>query len=205
MLTGQAIREGVHTGDITIDPFDEGQICANSYGFRLGRELLQYTAPPDGVLDARTDAPVTPTPIPDTGYVLHPGTLYLASTREIMGAARYAATLHACRSVSSLGLRIQLSAPLGHCGAVIPWTLELRAAAAVRVYPDMVIGKIAFWPMQGVPSHYQGRYSGSPGAVRSLLSVGSGLGPGREVIPSAGSAAPNHVETAPQREVQPPR
>ncbi|WP_280385332.1 dCTP deaminase [Nocardia wallacei] len=202
MLTGTAIHAAIARGDIVIDPFDPAGLCANSYGFRLGAELLQYALPGDTVLDPRTDAPTVSIPIPDTGFVLQPGTLYLAATREAMGGTCYAATLHACRSVSSLGLRIQLSAPLGHCGAVIPWTLELRAAMPVRVYPAMTVGKIAFWPMRGHPRHYTGRYSGSGGAVRSLLAAGCPAPDQPKVIPSAGSdPADPPTNNAPQREV----
>ncbi|WP_280335677.1 dCTP deaminase [Nocardia wallacei] len=202
MLTGPAIRAAVHRGDLVIDPFDPAGLCANSYGFHLGDELLRYAAPPGAVLDSRADTPTVPIPFPDTGYVLQPGTLYLAATRETMGGTCYAATLHACRSVSALGLRIQLSAPLGHCGAVIAWTLELRAAMPVRVYPGMPVGKIAFWPMRGRARQYTGRYTGSRGAVRSLLAAGCSAPIEPTVIPSAGPdptlIPDNH---APQREV----
>ncbi|WP_280454092.1 dCTP deaminase [Nocardia brasiliensis] len=201
MLTGTAIGEAVAMGEIVIDPFDPDRLCANSYSFALGDTLLRYRTT-TGVLDPMTDAPVTETIMGETGFVLEPGILYLGSTVEVMGGLRYAATLHACRSVSSLGLRIQLSAPLGHCGAVIPWTLELRAAMAVRVYPGMTIGKIAFWPMQGRAGRYAGRYAGSGGVVRSLLSIRCPAPPAsREVIPSAG---PDPVSSPfyPQREVR---
>ncbi|WP_067577785.1 dCTP deaminase domain-containing protein [Nocardia terpenica] len=202
MLTGPAIHTALRRGDIVIDPFDVTGLCANSYAFHLGDDLLRYTPPVDGVLDPRIDIPAVSTPLPGTGYVLRPGALYLAATREAMGATCFAATLHACRSVSSLGLRIQLSAPLGHCGAVIPWTLELRAAMPVRVYPGMTIGKIAFWPMYGHPRLYTGRYTGSGGAVRSLLAADCPASDQPTVIPSAGpDPAPPPVNHAPKREV----
>ncbi|MBF6215945.1 deoxycytidine triphosphate deaminase [Nocardia puris] len=172
MLTGPAIRAAVRRGDIVIAPFDPTGLCANSHAFHLGEELLRYRPPEGGILDPHTDIATLSCPIQETGYVLRPNTLYLAATQEIMGGTCHAATLHACRSVSALGLRIQLSAPLGHCGAVIPWTLELRAAMPVRVYPGMTIGKIAFWPMHGHARQYTGRYTGSGGVVRSLLAAG---------------------------------
>lgn len=168
MLTGPAIAAGVRDGDIVIDPFDPDRLCANSYSFTLADRLLSYRVP-EAALDPYRDTPVTDTVVPATGYVLQPGRLYLGATRETMGATSYAATLHGCRSVSTLGLRIQLSAPLGHSGAIIAWTLELRAAVPVRVYPGMTIGKIAFWPMSGCARQYAGRYRGSTGPVRSLL------------------------------------
>ena len=169
MLTGNAIHRAILKGDIRIEPYDESRLCANSYAFTLAADILRYDQ--DRVLDPHIDAPVVKTVIDESGFVVEPGRLYLAATRETMGATRYAATLHACRSVSCLGLRIQVSAPLGHCGAVIPWTLELRAALPVRIYPGMIIGKIAFWPMHGPRSLYTGRYTGSGGVVRSLMAA----------------------------------
>ncbi|PKV76713.1 dCTP deaminase [Nocardia fluminea] len=182
MLTGAEIQAARHRGELVIDPFDDHLVCANSIAFRLGTELLSY---PAGVeLDPHHDPQAVQAHIPPDGVVLVPDRLYLGSTAEAMGGLRYAATLHACRSVSSLGLRIQLSAPLGHCGAVIPWTLELRATVPVRVYAGMTIGKLAFWPMQGTAVRYLGRYRDSRGPVRSLIAA---CPPTSPVIPSAGS------------------
>lgn len=182
MLTGAEIRAARHRGELVIDPFDEHLVCANSIAFRLGTALLSY---PAGVeLDPHHNPEAVQANIPPDGVVIAPGKLYLGSTAEAMGGLRYAATLHASRSVSSLGLRIQLSAPLGHCGAVIPWTLELRATVPVRVYAGMTIGKLAFWPMQGTPARYLGRYRDSRGPVRSLIAA---CPPGSPMIPSAGS------------------
>ncbi|WP_431957986.1 dCTP deaminase [Nocardia lijiangensis] len=193
MLTGAEIRSARERGDLVIEPFDDRLVCANSVAFRLGDQLLRYSD--DAELDPHQDAHVRRSAIPRDGVVLAPGVLYLGATAEAVGGLRYATTLHACRSVSSLGLRIQLSAPLGHCGAVIAWTLELRAVHPVRVYPGMVIGKIAFWPMQGNPLRYCGRYRNSRGPVRSLIAT-----PPTEpaVIPSAGSNP--HMTGIDQRE-----
>ncbi|MGW5922149.1 dCTP deaminase [Nocardia fluminea] len=181
MLTGAGIRTARERGDLVIQPFDDQLVCANSVAFRLGDQLLRYCD--DAVLDPHHDARVRRSVIPRDGVILAPGVLYLGATAEAVGGLRYATTLHACRSVSSLGLRIQLSAPLGHCGAVIHWTLELRTVLPVRVYPGMVIGKIAFWPMQGRPSSYCGRYRNSRGPVRSLIADPRSA---PAVIPSAG-------------------
>ncbi|RBO86466.1 dCTP deaminase [Nocardia puris] len=196
MLTGAEIRNARHRGELVIEPFDQHLVCANSIAFRLGAELLSY---PTGIeLDPHRNPEADQTTIPPDGVVLTPGKLYLGSTAETMGGLRYAATLHACRSVSCLGLRIQLSAPLGHCGAVIPWTLELRATLPVRVYAGMTIGKLAFWPMQGTPAHYLGRYRDSRGPVRSLIAA---CPPTSPVIPSAGSTPA--YPTTDQREAAP--
>jgi dCTP deaminase len=170
ILTGDQIGKEVAAGRICIDDFDPERTEPNSYGFRLGASIMEYDEP---VLDARIPARATTRDIPDEGRVLHPGRLYLGVTRERMGSDHYAAMLYARRSVSTLGVWIQYSAPLGHCGAIIPWTLEIKVAQPVRVYRDMLIGKIAFWAIYGELVRYRGRYTGSDDVVASRLALGA--------------------------------
>jgi dCTP deaminase len=168
ILTGPEILHEVHAGRITIDDFDRDRLEPNSYGFRLSRELLWYE---DDVLDARKPAEARSLLMGEEGHVLLPGRLYLGGTMEAMGSPFHATELYTCRSISTLGVWIQFSAPLGHSGAIFPWTLELAVAAPVRLYPGMVIGKLAFWAVRGTVSPYQGRYAGSRSAVASRLSL----------------------------------
>lgn len=62
-----------------------------------------------------TIEPFTPEQVNPNSYNFR-----LGGTMEAMGSAHYAATLYASRSVSTLGVWIQFSAPLGHSGAVFP-------------------------------------------------------------------------------------
>ena len=167
ILTGESIAREVAAGRVVIDPFDPWHIEPNSYGFHLGRRLL---CGDDPVSDARRPPSTTRIEIPESGLVLLPQHLYLGETLETMGSPHYAATLYANRSTSCMGMWIQVSAPLGHTGAVIPWTLEIVVAHPVRVYPGMLIGKIAFWQPQGAVGGYCGKYSGSQGVVASRIS-----------------------------------
>lgn len=166
ILTGRDIHREVLAGRIHIDDYDQERLEPNSYGFRLAREIITYT---DDVIDVRR--PVEPATVlmGNDGMILWPGRFYLGATMEAMGSPHYAATLHASRSVSTLGVWIQFSAPLGHSGAVFPWTLEITVAAPVRMYPGMIIGRLAFWSMQGDPIGYRGRYAGSVSTVPSRL------------------------------------
>jgi len=167
ILTGPEIAREVAAGRIHIDAFDASGIEPNSYGFHLGREILRYRT---DCLDAYAAPGEERTVMGEDGMVLLPGNFYLGVTRESMGSPNYAATLYARRSVSTLGMWIQFSAPLGHCGAVFPWTLEIQVAQAMRVCPGMLIGKIAFWAMQGDLVRYDGKYTGSETVVSSRLS-----------------------------------
>jgi dCTP deaminase len=168
ILTGSNIHREVLAGRIHIDDFDPDRLEPNSYGFRLAPGIIRYD---QEVLDCFEPARTVQEEMGPEGYVLQPGQFYLGSTMEAMGSPHYAATLYASRSVSTIGIWIQFSAPLGHSGAVFPWTLEITAANPVRVYPGMTIGKLAFWTMQGKSHEYRGKYTGSTSAVASRLSL----------------------------------
>lgn len=169
ILSGTAIVQGVARGCITISPFDPAHTQANSYQVRLAAACLRYIDP---VLDARRPPVTEAFTLPDAGMVLMPDTLYLARTVETIGSEHLAMTLDAEPQVSALGLWIQLSAPLAHVGAIIPWTLEIAVVHPVRVYPGMPIGRVAFWHPHGHLTGYAGRYAGSTSVVASRLAKG---------------------------------
>ncbi len=166
ILTGPEIEREVLCNRIVIDPFTPAQIEPNSYGFRLAPGFIVYEEP---VVDARQKPRERHFTIPETGYCLEPGLFYLGHTFEKMGSDFYAATLYARRSVSTMGMWIQFSAPLGHTGAIIPWTLEITVTHPIIVYPLMLVGKIAFWQPQGAQIIYNGKYTGSTSVVPSRL------------------------------------
>jgi dCTP deaminase len=157
ILTGREITAEVENGNIVIDPFDRANVNPNSYGYRLGNELV-FAA--DGETDpARAEELRQVDLIPADGYVLRPGFVYLSSTAEKIGSERFVTSLIGRSSVGRLGLFVQVDADLGHVGAVHNWTLELVATQAVRVYTGMVIGQVTFWQTLGQASSYTGRYA----------------------------------------------
>jgi dCTP deaminase len=176
ILTGSCIHREVLARRIHIGDFDAARLEPNSYGFRLAPGIIRYD---QDVLDCFGPVRTVREEMGPEGYVLRPRTFYLGSTMEAMGSEHYAATLYASRSVSTAGIWIQFSAPLGHSGAIFPWTLEILVANPIRVYPGMTIGKLAFWTMQGKPRGYQGRYTGSTSAVASRLSMDAIRSPDR--------------------------
>ncbi len=168
ILTGPEIEREINLKRITISPYHPACIEPNSYGFHLAPHFICYDEP---VIDAYQTNKEYQFTIPKEGYCLEPKKFYLASTLETMGSPYYAATLFARRSISTMGIWIQFSAPLGHTGAIIPWTLEITVSHPVIVYPNMLIGKIAFWKPLGVPISYDGKYNGSTDVVSSRLSA----------------------------------
>lgn len=166
ILTGPEIVKEISEGRMKITPFNPERIEPNSYGFSLASNIICYQ---NKVLNASDKPNERHLIITESGLVLEPGRFYLGNTLETMGSEFYAATLYARRSTSTMGMWIQFSAPLGHTGAIIPWTLEITVTHPIIVYPGMLIGKIAFWKPQGERNMYYGKYTGSTAVVASRL------------------------------------
>ncbi|NYE50437.1 dCTP deaminase [Spinactinospora alkalitolerans] len=141
-------------GDIVIDPFLSSHVNPNSYNYRLGPDIHCVQAsgdPHSGVLQSRLE--------PVGGRcLLRKGQLYLGHTLERIGSNRYVTSLIGRSSIGRLGLFVQLSADLGHCGAVHRWTLELLPTIDIYVYPGQIIGQVSFWSAMGDVLAYQGWY-----------------------------------------------
>ena len=136
ILTGRRIEQGVHDGQIVIDPFRPEAVNPNSYNYRLGPLIKAFDAQ-SGTFEE--------TVLPDDGLVLRPGPMYLGHTAEVIGSTHYAMKLIGRSSTGRLGLFVQVSADLGHTMSCHRWTLEMVAAHPVRIYPHMVIGQVSFW------------------------------------------------------------
>ncbi|MET8997217.1 deoxycytidine triphosphate deaminase [Amycolatopsis sp. NPDC004169] len=151
ILTGPQIARGVESGDITIEPFEADRLSPNAYDWRLGDTIRTC----DTALDAATPAEFTEHVIPPDGMVLRPGCLYLGVTHEHTHSEQYAQMINGDRTVGAMGVWVHVSAPLGHVGHAIRWTLEIRAVRPVRVYAGMTFGKIIFLRTRGAPASYQ--------------------------------------------------
>ncbi|MFM0288752.1 dCTP deaminase [Paraburkholderia megapolitana] len=170
ILTGNGIKSEVQMGRIVIEPYSLDCIEPNSYRFHLGSKLMVYRTDIVDAYESNKDAQVEEIEIPPEGYVLQPRQFYLGHTKERMGSHSHASELYARLSTSLVGIFIQTSAPLGHTGAIIPWTLEIVTLLPVRVYANMPIGKICFWCNHGELMSYAGRYKDSSSVVSSMLS-----------------------------------
>ncbi|MDD3607191.1 MAG: deoxycytidine deaminase [Candidatus Moranbacteria bacterium] len=152
ILTGKKIIEEVRAGNIFIYPFDENQINPNSYNYRLGKTLKIFDYF-DGEKSVFKEIE-----IPEDGFVLELGKMYLGHTKEVIGSSKYAMSLIGRSSMGRLGLFLQVSANLGHTTSKHKWTLELVAAKAIRLYPGMKIGQVSFWKNFGDVEKYSGKY-----------------------------------------------
>lgn len=78
ILSGIEIPKRLDT-DIYIDPFNPNQLNPNSYNLKLYNELLIYE---NSSLDMKKENKAITLSIPDEGFLLEPGKLYLGRTME---------------------------------------------------------------------------------------------------------------------------
>jgi dCTP deaminase len=155
ILTGREIAACVRRGDISIEPFEQDHLNPNSYNYRLGSELKISD---EKTLDARRPTRWRRLDITTEGYVLQPRRVYLAGTIEVIGSRSGVTTLIGRSSLGRLGLFTQVTADLGHHGAIHRWTLELTVVQPLRVYAGMRLGQVSFWRSSGDITEYDGNY-----------------------------------------------
>lgn len=167
MLTGNEIRIQVEAGNIVISPYDPACIGPNSYDVHLGDELMVYT---EAVLDARENNRTRTIPIPPEGYVLKPGRLYLAKTREYTESLYHVPMYEGRSSLGRLGVSSHITAGFGDIGFRGNWTLEISVVQPARIYPGMRIGQL-YWhkPDGAVLQRYCGKYQDATDPVGSRL------------------------------------
>lgn len=166
ILTGNEIHRMVKAGKIVIEPYNPALLEPNSYGFHLGSRIAVYD---DEIVDVRRPLTGHEYEIGSEGFMFEPGRFYLGHTAERFGGVTFASEIYANLSTALCGTFIQTSAPLGHSGAVIRWTLEITVVHRVRLYAGIRIGKVCFWENYGKAEPYTGRYAGSQSVVASRI------------------------------------
>lgn len=167
ILTGNEIRVQQQIGGLYIEDFSEERLNPNSYNLRLAPELLVYT---EAVLDPKQDNRTREIIIPEDGYVLKPGRLYLARTMEWTESRDFVPKLEGRSSIGRLGLAIHITAGFGDVGFAGNWTLELECVQPVKIYPGMEICQISYHTVSGeVMDRYHGKYQGSTDVMASRI------------------------------------
>lgn len=146
--------EGIEAGQIVIEPFDRDCLGTNSYDVHLGKWLACYE---DEVLDARRHNKIRHFEIPEEGFVLRPGTLYLGVTQEYTETFNSVPFLEGKSSVGRLGIDIHATAGKGDVGFCNHWTLEISCTQPVRVYAGMPIGQLIYFAVEGDIENYYNR------------------------------------------------
>ena len=160
MLADSDIRKALATGAISVRGLRKDSIGSNSIDLHLAPTLAVYTS---SVLDAARQNPIHLFRIPDTGYMLEPGRLYLGVTREwTETTGGIVPWLDGKSSAGRLGLSVHATAGRGDAGFQGHWTLEISVLCArplpwymrwrkegVIVYPGMPIAQLSYFRTEG--------------------------------------------------------
>ena len=146
ILSDKSILEKIDNGEIVIEPFDRDCLGSNSYDVHLSKYLAVYT---DEVLDAKKHNLVREIIIPEDGFVLEPGVLYLGVTEEYTESHSTVPFLEGKSSVGRLGIDIHATAGKGDVGFCNAWTLEISCVQPVRIYAGMPIGQLIYFSLEG--------------------------------------------------------
>ena len=146
ILTDTQILDEMKRGTISITPFSRKHLGSNSYDVHLGRWLAVYV---DEVLDCKKHNVIRTFPIPRTGLILVPSTLYLGVTKEYTETHRHVPFLEGKSSIGRLGIDIHATAGKGDIGFCNTWTLEISVRHPVRIYAGMPIGQLIYFEVSG--------------------------------------------------------
>jgi len=167
MLSGEEILRQMEIGNIVIKPFDKKYIEPNGYCLHLGEELVVYEA---DILESKKETATRKIIIPDEGFVLQPGELYLSRTQEWTETNNLVPVLNGRFSLASLGIAIHITAGFGDNGFKGTWTLEIFCIKPVRIYKGINICHISYFPLVGDGNiKYQGKYLGQIDTTASKI------------------------------------
>lgn len=147
ILSDKTILKEIENGNIVISPLVEKHVNPNSVDLTLAPDFKIYES---GILDPRKPNPVKELVIPEEGYVLEPGQVYLYAVNERIGVkGNIRAKVEGKSSLGRLGLFIHVTAGFIDTGFEGSLVLELVATRPVIVYPNMKICQIEFARVEG--------------------------------------------------------
>ncbi len=106
------------------------------------------------ILDASRPNKTKTIPIPEDGYVLRPGQLYLGRSLEYTETHGFVPILQGRSSVGRLGVTVHITAGFGDVGFCGYWTMQLTCVKPVRIYPGMKICQIYYQTILGDYEEY---------------------------------------------------
>lgn len=189
ILSGKEIERQYELGYIDIQPFDSKKINPNSYNLTLNNEFAVYKSqvpmaynlyhkecplqnPIDipEYLDMKTNNEIYKFEIPESGFILYPGILYLARTNERTHTNWYAPKIDGRSSIGRLGITVHVTAGFGDCGFDGFWTLEIFTILPVKIYPNVDICQIVFEKIEGEKTLYHNaKYNHNTGVQASMM------------------------------------
>lgn len=150
ILSGNEIQNNLGS-KIIIDPFVSDNLNPNSYNLRLHDELLVYT---EEILDFRKKNQTKKIIIPEDGYLLQPGQMYLARSLEYTETHGFVPIIQGRSSVGRLGVTVHITAGFGDVGFCGYWTMQLTTVKPVRIYAGMKICQIYYQTLLGDYEEY---------------------------------------------------
>jgi dCTP deaminase len=175
ILSSKEIREEMHRGKIVIQPFAESQLNPNSYNLRLDAQLLtydtenHYTRNDREGVDLAYPCRTVAHKIPDRGYWLEPGRLYLGSTQEYTETHGLVPCIEGRSSIGRAGVAIHVTAGFGDIGFRGRWTLEITVVHPVKIYHGMEICQICYFRTGDFDRSYGGKYINQTGPLPSKI------------------------------------
>lgn len=166
MLTGSEIANSVNLGDIVISDFNTAQLNPNSYNLTMGDTLRTFKTfgPFKPAIDSKCPPKMREIKIPQTGVLLKPGRLYLASTVEKVSTNEYVPIITGRSSVGRLGIKVHQEAGFGDIGFSGNWTLQISVLMPTRIYPNMQLCQVYFLTTKGYRDVlYNGKYQNANG------------------------------------------
>ncbi len=170
ILSDKKILESLEKGEIIIEPFKRECLGTNSYDVHLGKYLGIYE---DEILDAKKHNTIREIEIPEEGYIILPGTLYLGVTEEYTETHNSVPFLEGKSSVGRLGIDIHATAGKGDVGFCNTWTLEISCVHPVRVYAGMPIGQLIYFMVDGDIENYYNKKKNAKYNERTIKPVES--------------------------------
>lgn len=118
------------------------------------KEIIRQIA-----LDPKKDNKVIDIEIPEEGFILMPGILYLGTTEEYTETYGFIPNIDGRSTTGRLGIEIHRTAGFGDNGFCGKWTLEITVTHPVIVYAGMEIGQLYYEVIDGDDSmKYHGKY-----------------------------------------------
>ncbi|MDE6040205.1 MAG: dCTP deaminase [Muribaculaceae bacterium] len=160
ILTGPEIRKQVERGRITISPFDAENLNPNSYNIRSGNTVIMYAVRKwIDLRDSSTwDTTAVTYDIPEDGFMLRPGNLYLIPTQEVIGSNYFEPIITGRSSAGRLGIAIHQEAGFADIGYLGRLTMQVKVTYPTKIYPNIPCAQVYFLTAYGKIQRYEGRY-----------------------------------------------
>jgi dCTP deaminase len=172
ILSDSKIMEEMDNGNIIISPFDSKYLNPVSVDLTLAPTMKTYVS---HKLDVKEENPTNEMVIPETGFILSPGKVYLYACNERIGVkGNIRAKVEGKSSLGRLGLFIHVTAGFIDPGFEGSLVLELVATQPIVIYPNMKICQIEFARVEGninEPYHLKegSKYMNQEGVQASLM------------------------------------